>query len=331
MYASPLLKLAMAAPYNPNQQAYPSQGQVAYLPQTAYGGYPPHEPAASAQYRPLPVVGYNLQQGYSPQPQSNPAQGPPPAYDYKVDQPAYNYPVQVTNASVVVAAQPTAATATTARLSPPEKDYSGIAICALLFSMCTVIVCGMSLICLSLSIPALILSIEAMGTRGSSQRNNAGISIVLNVIAVICTVVLLVAVVTPVAVTLSPRTCSAYYSSSYSTYCLPHSYRTRGSCTYYTSYDGSSGYCPSSAPTRFCPSYYSYTYSTYCTSSVYSTRGSCYYYSDSGGYCPSSSSTSFLACPSYYSDAYSTSCTTSSYYTQDICYYYGTRLRYCPT
>ena len=317
----------MAIPYNPNQQAYPPQGQAAYLPQTAYG-YPPQEQVASAQYRPLPVVGY-LQQGYPPQPQSNPAQGPPPAYDYKVDQPAYNYPLQVTNPSVVVAAQPTAATATTARLSPPEKDYSGIAICALLFSMCTMIVCGMSLICLFLSIPALILSVVAMGTRGSSQRNNAGISIVLNVIAVICTVVLLVAVVTPVAVTFSPRTCSAYYSSSYSTYCLPNSYRSRSSCSYYPSYYGSSGYCPSSStPYRTCPSYYSYSYSTYCRSSVYSTRGSCYYYSSGSGYCPSSS-TPYRTCPSYYSSAYSTSCTASSYSTRYSCSYYGSR--YCPT
>ena len=277
----------MAAPNTSNSP----QGQATFIPQTGYGDAPEGN-VASAQYRPLPVVGY-FQQGYPPQPQSNPAQGPPPAYDYKVDQPAYNYPLHVTNPSVVVAAQPTAATATTTHLSPPEKDYSGIAICALVFSLCTMITCGMSLICLSLSIPALVLSIVAMGTRGSSQRNNAGISIVLNVIAVICTVVILIAVVTPVAVTTSAaaslRYCDTIYytDSTYRTYCTPHSYYTRDRCRYSCIYRA-----PAPAQ-RDCTPYYASAYDSYCFPNAYFICDTCRctYYAltvtqSTGSYCP---------------------------------------------
>ena len=204
----------MATPYNPSYsyQPFQPQGQAAYPPPVDYGTID---------------------------------RGPPPAYVYQPDQPAYNYQPQLANATVVVAAQPV--TATTTSVSPPEENHSGIAICALVFSLCTLFTCGASVICLSLSIPALILAIVALGTRGRSQKNNAGISIGLDVAVVVCTMFLLL-VVTPVAVTTaSTRYCSAYYSSTYHTRCVPYRYSTRGSCTYYDLYYDSyiyGGVCP---------------------------------------------------------------------------------------
>ena len=189
----------MATPCHPNQQAYQPQGQAVYPPQVAYG-YPPQDQGASAQYPPPPVQGYPPQ-GYPPQtdlPPAYPTQGPPPAYVYKQDQPAYNYQPQLANTTVVVAAQPM--TATTTRVSPPEEDHSGMAVCAVLFSFCTLIVCGAPLICLAFSIPALILSVMALWSRGESQKSHACTSIRLNVAVVVFTVVFLVAVLTPFTV-----------------------------------------------------------------------------------------------------------------------------------
>ena len=238
----------MATPYNPSYpyQRFQPQGQAAYPPPVDYGN-PPQNQGASAQYPPPPKA-----QGYPPQPQTDPTtQGLPPAYVYQPDQPAYNYQPQLTNATVVVAAQPV--TTTTAGVSPPEENHSGIAICALVFSFCTLFTCGAFLICLSLSIPALILAIVALGTRGNSQKSNAGVSIGLNVAVVVLTVVLLVAIVTPAAVTTTSaasasrtRYCSAYYSYTYTTYCVPYNYTTHGSCTYYVSvyYYIDGGVCP---------------------------------------------------------------------------------------
>ena len=191
---------------------------------------------------------YNPSYPYQPfQPQGQAAYPPPVDYGTidKPDQPAYNYQPQSGNATVVVAAQPV--TTTTAGVSPPEENHSGIAICALMFSLCTLFTCGALIICLSLSIPALILAIVALGTRGNSQKSNAGISIGLNAAVVVCSVVLLVAVVIPVAViTGGTHYCHPYYSSSYTTYCVPYQYTTRGSCTYYVSdyYYIHGGYCP---------------------------------------------------------------------------------------
>ena len=298
------------------------------------------------------VQGYPLQ-GYPPQPLADlpPAypttQEPPPAYVYKPDQPAYNYQPQLANATVVVAAQPV--TATTTRVSPPEENHSGIAICALVFSLCTLFTCGSLIICLSLSIPALILAIVALATRGNSQKSNAGISIGLNVAVVVCSVVLLVAVVTPAAVTATSaasvasaasthvpsgpsssyyartRSCSSYYSDTYRTYCVPRSYYTTGSCTYYDS--GYSGHCPSTTSYR-CPNFYYTRYGAYCRGSGYYI---CYYSPSSS--CPSSLS---RYCSSYYSSSYSTRCVANTSPTRSstpcsysVSYFSGSG--YCPT
>ena len=95
------------------------------------------------------------------------------------------------------------------------------------------------------SIPALILAIVALGTTGSAQKSNAGISIALNVVVVVCTV-LSVVVIIPVyivvfATAATSGTCTSYYASSYNTYCVPYSYTSYYCSYYYTSY---SGYCP---------------------------------------------------------------------------------------
>ena len=136
---------------------------------------------------------YNPSYPYQPfQPQGQAAYPPPVDYGTidKQYQPAYNYQPQSGNATVVVAAQPV--TATTTVVSPPEENHSGIAICALVFSLCTLFTSGALIICLSLFIPALFLAIVALSTRGRSQKGNAGISIGLNVAVVVLTVVLLV-------------------------------------------------------------------------------------------------------------------------------------------
>ena len=311
----------MATPYNPSYpyQPFQPQGQAAYPPPVDYGN-PPQNQGASAQYPPPPTV-----QGYPPQPQTDLApaqpttQGLPPAYVYKPDQPTYNYQPQLANTTVVVTAQP--ATATTV-VSPPEENHSGIAICALVFSLCTLFTCGASVICLSFSIPALILAIVALSTRGNSQKSNAGVSIGLNVAVVVCTVVLLVAVVTPVAVSAGTRYCSSYYSYTYSTYCIPYSYSTRGSCTYYDS--GHSGYCPSTI--NRCPDFYT-TQGTRCTGFGYYT---CYYSPSSS--CPTSLN---RYCPSYYSSSYSTLCVANTSPTRSStpCTYSVSSFSsgYCPT
>ena len=318
----------MAAPYNPNQQPNQPLGHSANPPQVAYG-YPPQDQGTSAQYPPPPVQAYPPQ-GYPPLtdlPPAYPTQGPPPAYVdvYKQDQPAYNYQPQLANTTVVVAAQPM--TATTTRVSPPGEDHSGMAVCALVLSLCTLSLCGASVICLAFSIPALILSVVALWTRGKSQKNNACVSIGLNVAVVVCTVVLIVAVVTPVTVTAGSRYCPSYYSSSYSTYCRPYSYTTSGSCSYYYT-SSTRGYCPSTSTYRYCAPYYSSTYSTYCRTYSSSTTGSCRYYSYSG-YCPTTYR--YRYCPSYYSSFYSTRCVPSRYSTSGSCSYSGTANRDCPT
>ena len=189
---------------------------------------------------------------FLPQNQVHPLQGQPqPPLGQACPPPYSEYPPQTatfTNATVVVAMQPMAASTT--RVSTPAKDHSGIAICALIFSIFTLLCCGSSLICLAFSIPALILAIVALTTTGSSQRTNANISIGLNTVVVVCTVLFLVIfipayVVGAVLVTsasVSSRYCPAYYSRSYSTYCRAYSTYTASICNYYAS--PSFGYCP---------------------------------------------------------------------------------------
>ena len=173
---------------------------------------------------------------YQPAPTRFPAQAKPPAYDYGGD--GYQTPVAGTSATVVVAGQPTSVTAT--YQSPPEEDHSGMAVSALVFSIITLVCCGTSLVCLTCTIPALVLAIVALGARGSAQKTNAGISIGLNVVVVACTVLFLVIVI-PIYVVGASRTCPSYYDTQYSTHCVPYSYNSRP-CSYY--YTDSSGYCP---------------------------------------------------------------------------------------
>ena len=195
--------IAMATPYNPTQQSYQPPGQTPYPPQVAYGYPPPQDQIASAPYPPPTVQGYPPQ-GYPPQihdlPPAYPTleQGPPPAYVYKPDQPAYGYQPQLAKATIVVDVQPMKATTT--RVSPPRENHSRMAVCSLVFSICTLLTCGAFFICLLFSIPALILSITALRTRGRSQRYNAGFSIVLNIAVIVWTVVLVISVVTPFTV-----------------------------------------------------------------------------------------------------------------------------------
>ena len=218
----------MAAPY-PDQHAYPPQPYQ----QFPKGGYQP-APAQlpSQQGKPFPV------------------QGPPHGYDYGA-QPGYQpipapAPVTATSTNVVMTAQPTPVT--TIYQAPTKQDYSGMAVGALVFSVITLLCCG-SLLSLTCSIPALILAIVAFRTTGSSQKSKAGISIALNVTAVICTVLLLVIVipvyvVNVVHVVNAGRYCSSYYSSTYDTLCIPDSYTTCRYCPC-TFYSSTGRYCPS--------------------------------------------------------------------------------------
>ena len=201
----------MAASYNPNQP----QGQVDHPLQAGYD-HPPQNSNASSQ-DPQPAIEEYPPRGYPPQAQADlpPAYAThepvsPPAYNSEADQLSYNFHPKPSTSTVVVAArapasvpvatQPTTS-ATSTRVSPPMEDHSGMAVCALVFSIITLITCGASVICLFFSIPALILSIAALRIRGEWQKSHACISIGLNVAVVVCTVVLLVAVVTPVTVT----------------------------------------------------------------------------------------------------------------------------------
>ena len=135
------ISFTMATPYRPNQQPLLLPEQAAYPHQLSHG-YTPQNQAASAPYPPSTVQGYPPPQTHDlPPPYSPPEQGLSPAYGYKPDHPAYGYQPQLANTTVVVAAQPVTATTTT-RVSPPEENHSGVAICALVFSIFTLITCG---------------------------------------------------------------------------------------------------------------------------------------------------------------------------------------------
>ena len=338
---------------NPNQQFYQQREQVAYPPEVANGYPAPVDHSASTQYPPPAAEGYPLESCPSePQADLPPAyvthkQEPPPAYNSEADQLAYNFqPQPAANSATIVHVVESLPTAVPSPMSSRREDHSRTAACALVFSLCTLIVCGGSVICLCLSIPALILSIKALTCRGREQKNSARTSICINVIVVVCTVVVLVAVVTPVAVSTNAGTtsdgtssagnsyssrtryvyCPSYYSSTYRTYCVAYSYSTQGSCNYYES--SHNDYCPSSSTYR-CPSFYSSTYRTNCR--PYSTLNSCRYYSSSS--CPSSV---YRECPSFYSHSYSTRCVaySGSSYTRSStpCRYYALYSNsYCPT
>ena len=116
-----------------------------------------------------------------------------------------------------------------------------MAVSALVFSIITLVCCGTSLVCLTCTIPALVLAIVALGARGSAQKTNAGISIGLNVVVVACTVLFLVILI-PIYVVGASRTCPPYYADSYSTHCVAHNYHSY-SCSYYY-YTDDYGFCP---------------------------------------------------------------------------------------
>ena len=209
----------MAAPHQ-DEQAFPP-------PQ-------PYQHHTEGGYQPAPA------QFPSQQTKAFPSQGPPPAYDYG-GQPGYQPmpvapSVSATSATVVVAGQPSAVTAT--YQPPPEEDHSGMAVCALVFSIITLIFCGTSLVCLTCTIPALILAVVALGARGSAQKSNAGVSIGLNVAVVVCTV-LFFAIVIPVYV-VGVNSCNSYYSYSYGAYCV--AYKSASNVCRHRA--ASSGYCP---------------------------------------------------------------------------------------
>ena len=201
----------MAAPY-PDQQAY----------------QPPHQP-----YQQPPEGGYQPAPAQFPSQQTKPFpdQGKPPGYEYG-GQPGYGS----TNTTVVVSSQPTPVTTAYDSVSF-EQDYSGMAVCALVFSIITLLCTGASLLCLTCSIPALILAIVALGTTGSAQKSNAAISIGLNVTVVVCTVLFLIVLI-PVLV-FGTKSCGTYYDSYYNSYCIPYSYTG-----YYCIYYSIDGYCP---------------------------------------------------------------------------------------
>ena len=219
----------------------------------------------------------------------------------------------------MVESQPTAIPSP---VSSRREDHSRTAACALVFSLCTLIVCGGSVICLCLSIPAFILSIKALTSmRRVTEEQRRGQYLHQHLCRCVHRgTVVLVAVVTPVAVSTGTRYCfSSSSSSTYCTHCVPYSYSTQGSCSYY-----SSGYCPLTSSYR-CPNFSAYLYNNNCTA-FNSNR--CTYFST---YCPSSV---YRECPSYYSSSYSTRCVASSSNTRGSrsCSYYASfNTGYCPT
>ena len=214
--------------------------------------------------------------------------------------------------------------ANTTHVSSAEENHSCVAKCAFVFSVCTFMTCGL-FGCLIFSMPALILSILALESRGRSQKSKAGISIGLNVAVVVCTVVLLVALVTPIAVRVGTRYCPSYYSSTYRTYCVPYSSITsQDRCRHHQPAKG--GYCPSTSTYR-CPDSYTYRYNRYCAAYGYS---SCSYYSSS------SPSSGYRECPNFHPPYYHSYCVADRSYTQSStpCTYstaYGDYGGYCPT
>ena len=183
--------------------------------------------------------------GYQPAPAQFPSQQPKPFPDYGGQPPGY-HPITETSAmTTVVSAQPTAVASVQ---PPPEDDHTGMAVAALVLSIITLVCCGVTFFfSLFWTIPALILAIVAMVTRGTTQKCNAGISIGLSVTVVVITVVIGIVIALAAALLATTRHCPSYYSSEYSTYCQPYSNYvcTVCSCSYY--YDSTSisaSFCP---------------------------------------------------------------------------------------
>ena len=211
--------------------------------------------------------------------------------------------------------------ATTTHVSSAEENHICVAKCAFVFSVCTFMTCGI-FGCLIFSMPALVLSILALGSRGRSWKSKAGISIGLNVAVIVCTVVLIVALVTPIAVRVgTPPTPPPTTPTVSPT--APSTHKTDATTT---SLLRVATYCPSTSTYR-CPDSYTYRYNRYCAAYGYS---SCSYSSSS---CPSSG---YRECPNFYSPYYHSYCVADRSYTESStpCTYstaYGDYGGYCPT
>ena len=156
----------MAAPYKTNQQAYPP------------ASHPPEGQAASSTQ---PQQVGNVPELYPALP---PQDDLPPSYNTS------------STPSVVVVHQPT--TATTTDASSPADVSDNWAICALVFSAFTMICCGAYLLFLICIIPAFILALKARESTGSEQKTNGTYSIGLNVVVVVCFVLFVISILTPI-------------------------------------------------------------------------------------------------------------------------------------
>ena len=207
------------APYPPYFQTSLQHGEVCPLQEHPY---PQWEQPYPQQGQPYPEQG-------QPYPPPYPQEGqtcPPSYYDWKAAEPGYNYQPQLAtaaNTTIVVASQPAA---TVTSVPPPAKNNEGIALCAVIFSIVTLLFCGSGVICLACSIPALILSIRAMMTTGPTQNNSAGISIALNVAVIVCSIFIIIGL----SVGLPLAVASASVATSSSSY---YRYSNRYSYSYY--------------------------------------------------------------------------------------------------
>ena len=134
--------------------AYPPYEQGAYLAQ----GHGAHLQQGDEACPPQPNY------GYTPQAKAPPGQYLSPlAYDHN--------PQPITTSStltVMVGTQPTAATITS--ISPPGEEKNRLAMCALIFSVCTVVLCyGLIIACTSYPRCALLLLV-AYSTLGMMKK-----------------------------------------------------------------------------------------------------------------------------------------------------------------
>ena len=177
----------------PYEMAAPEQDLQAFPPpqpeqdqQYPEGGYQPAQKYPEDEYQPAPAQ-------FPLQPVSLPPQTNPPGYQY-VGQAGYQPITDTSTVATVVTSQPTLASVS----SPPEADYTPVAIVALVLSIITTVCCGVFcfflIYPLACTVPALILAIVALVTRGTAQKTNAAVSIGLSVAIIVATVVLVVIV-----------------------------------------------------------------------------------------------------------------------------------------
>lgn len=207
--------------------------------------FPPPQPEQKypeGEYQPT------LSQFPTQQARTFPTETHPPGCGH-AGQTDYHPVTDTSTAATVVTTQPSVVSV----VSPPKESHTPVAISALVLSVITMICCGLPfpylLIC---TIPALVLAIVAMVTRGKTQKINAGVSIGLSVAVIMMTVVFGIIVGITSVVLLSnlrlptfssSRTCYSYYSSDYHTECVPYSGFFR-SCVYYPTSNSTGSYCP---------------------------------------------------------------------------------------